>query len=162
MGTAFKLAPDGTETILHNFTGGADGSQPVAELLLDSAGNLYGTTFGGGDFLAGTVFKIDSTGNFSVLHSFNGNDGTEPQAGLVQDAAGNLYGTTSLFGETTHGTVFELDPSGNETILHKFTVSTDGKTPTSTLVLLKDGTLYGTTDTGGGGNSAGIIFRLKP
>ena len=79
---------------LHSFTGGADGSTPFAPLVRDKAGNLYGTTASGGSFRNGTVFKVDATGNETVLHSFTGLDGSSPLGGLARDKAGNLYGTT--------------------------------------------------------------------
>jgi uncharacterized repeat protein (TIGR03803 family) len=160
-GTVYKLAPDGTHTILHSFTGGADGDKPFAEPLLDAAGNLYSTTWGGGDFGKGTVFKIDSAGNFSVVHSFTGADGAGPQAGLVMDPAGNLYGTTFGGGDFNLGVVFEIDPSGNETVLHSFAGGTDGSAPTSTPVLTPDGTLFGSASQGGLHNG-GTLFKLKP
>jgi uncharacterized repeat protein (TIGR03803 family) len=123
-GTVFKLDTSGKETVLHSFTGGADGGNPDASLLLDTLGNLYGTTSGGGDLTCGTstgcgtVFKIDTLGNETVLHSFNGHaDGSSPTAGVVMDAAGNLYGTALLGGNRSCrqegcGTVFILGVVG--------------------------------------------------
>jgi uncharacterized repeat protein (TIGR03803 family) len=118
-GTAFKLDTTGKETVLHSFTGGADGGQPFAGLVRDAAGNLYGTTAGGGAFRNGTVFKLDTTGKETVLHSFTGGaGGSTPYRGLVRDAAGNLYGTTAFGGDSSCfdpygngcGTVFKLAP----------------------------------------------------
>jgi uncharacterized repeat protein (TIGR03803 family) len=111
-GTVFKLHKTGHETVLYNFTGGNDGSEPVAGVVRDSAGNLYGTTIGGGTYGAGTVFKLDNTGKETVLHSFGGGtDGSEPFAGLIRDAAGKLYGNTCYGGNYTGwGTVFEVTP----------------------------------------------------
>ena len=113
-GVVFKLAPhsDGswTETVLYNFAGQPDGSDPVGTLVRDAGGNLYGMTASGGSSGAGTVFKLDTTGKETVLHSFAGGaDGWFPQAGLLLDDEGNLYGTTSdaVYGT---GTVFELTP----------------------------------------------------
>src|ERR1022692_4422046 len=82
-----------TEKVLYSFSG-ADGANPYAGLVLDAAGNLYGTTYAGGVYGLGTVFKVDPAGHETVLHSFNGGDGANPYAGLVLDAAGNLYCTT--------------------------------------------------------------------
>jgi uncharacterized repeat protein (TIGR03803 family) len=91
-GTVFKLDTTGKETVRHSFTGGADGGQPFAGLIRDAAGNLYGTTAGGGAFGNGTVFKLDTTGKETVLHSFTGGaGGSSPIAGLIRDSAGNLY-----------------------------------------------------------------------
>jgi uncharacterized repeat protein (TIGR03803 family) len=96
-GVVFKLDTTGKETVLYTFTGGADGGTSYARLVRDSAGNLYGTTAGGGAFASGVVFKLDATGHETVLHTFTGGaDGGLPYAGLVRDSAGNLYGATLL------------------------------------------------------------------
>jgi uncharacterized repeat protein (TIGR03803 family) len=98
----FKLDPAGNETVLYQFAGGADGRYPNAGVVLDGAGNLYGTTEYGGDFSCpgscGVVYKIDPAGHETVLRTFTGADGAVPTAGVVLNA-GNLYGTT-LFGGT--------------------------------------------------------------
>jgi uncharacterized repeat protein (TIGR03803 family) len=118
-GVVFELSPTGTEAVLYSFTGGADGANPTAALVRDSAGNLYGTTFFGGgssacqffDGSCGVVFKLSPTGTETVLHSFTGGaDGATPLAGLIQDAAGNLYGTTYGGGAHGAGVVFRLSP----------------------------------------------------
>src|SRR5438105_317743 len=124
-GTVFELDGSGDETVLHSFTRSPDGAFPQAGLVRDRAGNLYGTTTFGGSFNRGSVFKLDTTGNETVLHSFTGVlDGAFPQAGLVMDKAGNLYGTTG-----SPGVVFKLDTSGNETLLYVFTDTPDGANP---------------------------------
>jgi uncharacterized repeat protein (TIGR03803 family) len=96
---AFKLSPAGILTVLHNFTGGADGEYPYGGLVSDRAGNLYGTTIGGGAHGAGVIFKLipcDSGYEYKLLYSFTGGaDGGLPYARLIRDAAGNLYGTTT-------------------------------------------------------------------
>lgn len=105
-GTVFSLDTSGKNfNVLHSFSG-TDGANPFADLVLDSSGNLYGTTFGGGSGSGGTVFKLNTSGSpFAVLYSFSGgDDGGKPHAGLVLDSSGNLYGTT--FGG--YGTVFEI------------------------------------------------------
>jgi uncharacterized repeat protein (TIGR03803 family) len=114
-GTVFKLAPDGTETVLYSFRGGADVRGPQS-LVRDTNGNLYGTTGAGGTGTAcgaqgcGTIFKVTGSGTESVLYSFTGGaDGSEP-IGLAMDAQGNLYGTTLLNGARNSGTVFKLTP----------------------------------------------------
>jgi uncharacterized repeat protein (TIGR03803 family) len=162
-GTIFEVARDGTETVLHSFSGGTDGDGPYAEPVLDSAGNLYSTTSGGGDFSKGTVFKIDSSGNFTVLHSFNGSDGSGPLAGLVLDAVGKIYGTTRIGGSYNVGVVFMISPAGKETVLHNFAgkLNGDGSYPDSTLVLGPHGTIYGSTRLGTR-LDRGSIFSLKP
>jgi uncharacterized repeat protein (TIGR03803 family) len=161
VGTVFRLRPGPVYILVHSFTGGSDGGSPQAESLLDDTGNLYSTTTYGGDFGAGTVFKVDSTGVFSVLHSFSGPDGFNPLAGLVMDASGNLYGTAFAGGDSNQGVVFKLDPSGNEAVLHSFAGGADGAHPMATLVLSPDGTLFGSTSQGGF-HGDGTIFRLKP
>jgi uncharacterized repeat protein (TIGR03803 family) len=112
-GVVFKLDMTGKETVLYNFTGGADGAGPQAGVIRDSAGNLYGTTWAGGsaegDRGKGVVFKLDVTGAESVLHSFAGSDGADSGAGLIGDSAGNLYGTTKTGGKG-NGVVFTIKP----------------------------------------------------
>ena len=159
-GVAFKLDTTGHETVLYSFTGGADGSNPCSGLVRDSAGNIYGTTFGGGASGWGTVFKLDATGHETVLYSFTGyGDGANPYAGLIRDAAGNLYGTTASGGTSGRGTVFKLDTTGNETILHNFTGNADGADPYAGLIQDSAGNLYGTTAEGGASNE-GTVFKV--
>jgi uncharacterized repeat protein (TIGR03803 family) len=149
-----------TFTDLYNFTGGADGADPWAGVVLDAADNIYGTTMFGGSSGYGTVFKMDSSGNETVLHSFAGTDGAEPWAGVIRDANGNIYGTTMWGGCCKDGTVFKLDPSGKQTVLHSFTGgTTDGCNPTMGLVQDKLGNLYGATQACGS-SSWGTIFKL--
>jgi uncharacterized repeat protein (TIGR03803 family) len=184
-GTVFELSPKAgggwNEAVLHSFNDvGTDGFFPVAGLLIDAAGNLYGTTTGGGaNGGGGTVFELtpQSGGNWTetVLHSFAGgpNDGADPAAGLIFDAAGNLYGTTFMGGSDTSGcqsdgcgTVFELTPQsgGNwtETVLHSFSDDgTDGTSPYASLLLDAEGNLYGTT-AAGGAQGYGTVFEVTP
>src|SRR5437763_9165981 len=120
-GTIFQISPAGTETVLYRFAGGNDGEHPGANLLLDSSGNLYGTTQGGGQFSAGTVFKYSVSGQETVLYTFTGGaDGGTPKCHLVRDGQGNLYGTAQSGGVSGMGAVFRLAPSGNETVLYFF------------------------------------------
>jgi uncharacterized repeat protein (TIGR03803 family) len=167
-GTVFKLDTTGLETVLYSFTGGSDGSIPLAGPILDAAGNLYGTTEAGGDLTCnggvgcGTVFELDTTGEETVLHSFTGKDGTSPIAGVIRDAAGNLYGTTPQGGRFSSGTVFKLDSIGEETVLYTFTGGrggTDGYYPDGALIRDAAGNLYGTTQLGGN-YSFGTVFKL--
>jgi len=169
-GTVFKLTPSGdtwSPTILWSFGNGTDGSTPLAGVVLDGQGNLYSSTFFGGDDDYGTVFELSPSGAETVLHSFvrNGTDGNYPQGSLVLDAEGNLYGTTTYGGDLACGEgcgiVFELSPSGTETILHSFTPNgTDGYHPVGNL-LFDNGKLYGTTGQGGVYNG-GTVFELVP
>lgn len=149
--------------VLHRFQGGADGAKPLAGLVRDAAGNLYGTTERGGSSICpsdgcGVVFKVDSNGHESVLHAFNRTDGKFPMAGLLLDAAGNLYGTTFSGGPSFFGTVFKIDPSGNETVLHGLSGS---GSPHAGLILDTAGNLYGTAEYGGY-NGQGSVFKLDP
>jgi uncharacterized repeat protein (TIGR03803 family) len=167
-GTVFKLNTTGKYKVLYSFTGGTDGKYPFAALVLDAAGNLYGTTYYGGSHLAcsgygcGTVFKVDRTGQETVLYRFKGaTDGKNSRAGLVRDAAGNLYGTNVGGGFPGEGTVFKLDTLGNETVLHIFGRDSEGAAPYADLILDAAGNLYGTT-AGGGAFGYGTVYKLTP
>jgi uncharacterized repeat protein (TIGR03803 family) len=161
-GTLFRMDPKtGQNTVLHTFTGGAaDGANPAGGLVADSVGNFYGTTRVGGIYNAGTIFRIDSSGESTLLHSFTGPDGELPKGSLVRDAAGNLYGATSGGGVYNYGTVFKLDAAGTLTTLCSFSGLSDGAAPEGRL-LLENSQLYGATR-GGGAAGAGIVFRVDP
>jgi uncharacterized repeat protein (TIGR03803 family) len=110
-GTVFKVTAAGTETVIHSFTGGADGSGPFSGLIRDAKGNFYGTTRDGGSVGAGTVYKLTPAGTETILYDFAGSgNGFSPWSGLVMDAEGNLYGTTAYGGAYGYGTVFEVTP----------------------------------------------------
>ena len=172
-GTVFILDMAGKETVLYNFTGGADGNQPFADLIRDAKGNLYGTTFWGGGSApcnggngCGVVFRLDTTGKETVLHAFTGTggDGANPYDGLVQDPNGNLYGTTVYGGSSGAcsggcGVVFEVTEAGKEEVLHSFSAGTDGANPYAGLVRDAEGNLYGTTNSGGS-YGEGTVFKL--
>jgi uncharacterized repeat protein (TIGR03803 family) len=179
-GTVYKFSPSGKETILYSFTGAnGDGKYPQGELVRDSAGNLYGTTSGGGTsgtacdgYGCGTVFKLNAAGQETVLYNFSGGvDGATPEAGVVRDSAGNLYGTTKLGGAYGWGTVFTVDESGTETVLHSFDgANGDGGDPVAGLILDSAGMLFGTTQGGGILNShcipgleigCGTVFQVS-
>jgi uncharacterized repeat protein (TIGR03803 family) len=163
-GTAFKLDKNGKRVWLHSFNLG-DGLSPMAGLMRDKAGNLYGTTVAGGDttcnlYGCGTVYKLDKTGKETVLHKFHGSpDGESPEALLVEDAEGNLYGTTLEGGDFGYGTVFKLDRTGRETVFHSFGGSGDGKLPYASVIRDTAGNLYGVT-AGGGPFAAGTVYEL--
>ena len=176
-GVVFKLDSAGAYSVLYSFTGGNDGGVPLAALILDSSGNLYGTASLGGNLTCtgssscGVVFAIDSANKYTVLYSFAGGaQGFSPESSLVRDGAGNLYGSTYYGGDLSCnngigcGTAFKLDTSGNLTTLHRFAGEPDGAFPTG---LLRDesGNLYGMTTIGGGGCTlpgCGTVFKLGP
>jgi uncharacterized repeat protein (TIGR03803 family) len=164
VGTAFKLAPDGSETVLHSFSDGSDGGIPFAGLVEDAQGNLYGTTYSGGDprCNCGVVFEIDAAGNESVLHTFEGgDDGATPYDGLILDKHSNLYGTTTEGGGACNcGMAFKLSPKGKLSVLHAFTGGSDGSFPYAGLVMDKHGNLYGASYQGGGACNCGAIFKI--
>jgi len=162
-GTVFKLDTAGAETVLHSFTGkNGDGKWPLAGLIRDAAGNLYGATeFGGEGSGAGTVFKLNQSGE-KVLYRFTGGaDGNQAYGGVIQDSAGNLYGTTNAGGTRNIGVVFLLDGAGVETVLHSFTGAGDGAFPWASLLRDSAGNLYGTTEYGGASAFGyGVVFKL--
>lgn len=177
-GTVFELSPSGKHTVLHAFAGPPDGALPAyGALVRDSAGNFYGATYEGGDvgcydggtFGCGTVYKLDSNRNESVLYAFLGSpDGNYPATNPVIDAAGNLYGTTDFGGIVNEygiglGTVFEVTPAGSETVLYSFPGGKYGSSPQAALLLDQSGNLYSTTYLGGiSEDCCGIIFKLSP
>ncbi|HEY6370057.1 MAG TPA: choice-of-anchor tandem repeat GloVer-containing protein [Candidatus Sulfotelmatobacter sp.] len=163
-GTVFKVDTSGTETVLHSFGGAGDGWNPTARVVLDTAGNLYGTTAYGGANGYGTIFKVDAAGNETILHSFaGGRDGANPNAGLVPDVAGNFYGTTQYGGRGCDrhgcGTVFRISAAGVETVLYRFADGADGASPLGGVALDSAGNIFGTTWLGGI-HSYGTVFRL--
>jgi uncharacterized repeat protein (TIGR03803 family) len=167
-GVVFKLDSAGNQTVLHTFTGGTDGGNPCAGVVMDPVGNLYGTAYQGGiagagvnKRGAGVVYKIDTGGQYSVLYSFTGGaDGSGPFAGVILDSAGNLYGTTYNGGvNNLYGVVYKLSPSGQETVLYSFKGAPDGANPYAGVVMDAAGYLYGTTY-GGGGHSAGAVYKV--
>ena len=163
-GTVFAITTSGTETVLHSFSGAADGALPYAALTKIN-GMLYGTTAGGAS-TSGTVYSVTTSGKESVLHRFQGiPDGADPQAALI-DVSGSLYGTTTFGGaQQNRGTVFQITTSDQEKLLYRFVFKSqgghrDGKYPESRLLNV-NGTLYGTTYEGGEGNR-GTIFKVTP
>ncbi len=168
-GTVYRLKPqnDGSwkEAVLYNFTGSGP---EQAGVILDSSGNLYGTTYGEGAYGFGSVFELaaqpDGSWTETTLHSFDGTEGCGPNAEVVFDTAGNLYGTTVGCGIHGAGIVFELspDPQGkwNATTLYNFGNPPDGGFPDTALVLDSAGNLYGTTFFGGV-NNFGTVFEIS-
>jgi uncharacterized repeat protein (TIGR03803 family) len=163
-GVVFELSPDGAgwkETVLHSFgvPSGTDGSAPINGLIMDSAGNLYGTTFSGGGCGCGSVFELSPSGDGWTERVIYATDIGMGYAGLAMDAAGNIFGANA-------STVFQLSPNGNggwnPTVIHTFTGGPkDGSDPQGTPVLDQAGNLYGTTAYGGAKN-LGTVYKLIP
>jgi len=174
-GIVFELSPTAggpwTETVLHRFAGGtADGSTPYSGVILDHAGNLYGTANSGGASNAGLAYELSpngtSTWTETILHNFNGSpDGAAPFASLVFDTVGNLYGTTYKGGSANQGTVFELTPQAGGTwtaaVLHSFHGAADGSDLFENVILDAAGNIYGSAESGGSAN-CGVSFKLSP
>ena len=170
-GTVFQLTRSGngwTQTVLHSFLGGSDGSNPVGPLVIDPAGNIYGIASTGG-LGFGTVFELtpsDGGWNFSVIYTFQGGtDGVVgiDSGGLALDAAGNLYGTTEMGGSTGTGTVFELSPSDGgwtKTTLYSFAGGNDAADPLTGVTLDSAGNLFGAT-VAGGTDGGGAVFEVS-
>ena len=161
-----------TTDVIYSFAGGADGEYTDTDLVIDSAGNLYGTSVLGGDFGGGTVFQLTPSGNswiHTVLYSFSGGaDGGEPYKGVTLDAEGNLYGTAVTGGagscEGGCGVAYKLTNSGGtwtQTVIHSFTGGDDGSGPGAGLTIDNHGNLYGMAPTGGA-NGLGVIYQLHP
>lgn len=169
-GTVFELSPSGggwTEKVLYSFQNDGDGSNPTSGLLLDAAGNIYGTTSNGGTDGGGTVFELTPSGGgwtYSALYNFVGNHNCGPLAGVTMDAAGSLYGTTLCDGAFGGGSVFKLTPSGGGwtyTSEYDFTGGNDGKNPYSVVTLDTAGNMFGTA-AHGGANLSGVVWEITP
>ncbi len=173
-GIVYELTPSQngwTETVLYSFIGDSDGRYPQGGVIFDQAGNLYGTTWIGGDGGNGTVFKLSPSQNgwiLTTLYSFS--DGGGPLGDLAIDAAGNLYGTTNMGGLYCRGSVFKLTPNGDNwtyTLLHSFIYDVDGQDgqfPYAGVTLDANGNIFGTTYLGGTGYGGGdgIVYEITP
>jgi uncharacterized repeat protein (TIGR03803 family) len=179
-GSVFKMTAAGMVTNIYSFTGLEDGFSPAGQLALGTDGNFYGVTAfnnivyqGTKNLFYGTVFKITPGGVLTTLYMLDGavnfTDGVNPDAGLVQASDGNFYGTTykgyyinyngSIY-DSSHGTVFRVTPAGAFNTMTAFNDFDDGAFPASVLVEGADGSLYGTTTTGGPGGQ-GTIYRIS-
>ncbi len=159
-----------TEHTLYNFTNGSDGSYPIAGLIFDQSGNLYGATINGGSGGGGTVFELSpSNGSWTLntIYSFTGyyaNSNCGPESALVMDGAGNLYGATACDGANDFGSVFMLTLSNgiwSQTVLHDFTGGGDGGNPYCQVAFDTRGNLYGTTFQGGT-LDLGVVWEITP
>lgn len=172
-GTVFQVAPDGTHTVLYNFTGGADGGQAYGGVTLDPEGNLYGATVTGGSGSCedgcGVAYKLTNNGGVwtqQVLHAFTGgDDGSGPGAGLSIDEQGNLYGMTPIGGSYGLGVIYQLHPRQNGSyafrVIHTFTGGSDGSSASvGRMIFDQAGNLYGAA-TVGGDFGQGVVFQLR-
>lgn len=167
-GAVYQLKPSGsgwTPHTLYSFSGGDDGDEPLGGVVLDAAGNVYGSTIAGGPAGGGVVFELVRSGSdysYTSLYTFAG--GAGPASTLTLDTAGNLYGTTLGDGAYGGGNVFKLTPSGNGwtyTDLYDFQSGNGGSTPIGGVTIGAQGNLYGTT-TGGGAHNAGVVWEITP
>ncbi len=160
-GTVFQMATDGTVTGLYSFTGGGDGATPFGALSQGPDGNFYGTTFQGGAYDNGTVFKVTPNGVLANLISFNITNGDLPYAALALGSDSNFYGTTYQGGAVGRGTAFRVSTNSVLTTLHSFSDGADGGQVAAGLLRGSDGSFYGTTYTGGA-FGYGTVFCITP
>jgi uncharacterized repeat protein (TIGR03803 family) len=156
-GSVWQFTAQGGLRTLYVFQNGYDGEWPDQAPIVDGAGNLYGTTYiQNGSPFAGAVWRIDTWGNFSVVHDLVGaTDGYGPNSPLLLDKNGNLYGTTLYGGAYNLGTVYRITPSGGFSVVHTFANNADGAEPTGNLVNDGYGTIYG-------GTASGTVFKIAP
>jgi uncharacterized repeat protein (TIGR03803 family) len=161
-GTIFKIAPNGSLTVLYSFTGGADGYHPAPPPIQGTDGNFYGTAFSGGSGSGcGTVYRMTTSGAFTTLFQFGGGNGCHPVAPLVLGTDGDFYGTTGFGGDRGgDGVIFKIAPKVGFTVLYAFD-GVHGSRPYAPLVQGSDGNFYGTT-VAGGGWSGGVVFQITP
>ena len=170
-GTVYRVTPQGTLTVLFNFTG-PDGANPEGALIVGPDGALYGTTLIGGTNNRGTVYRITLDGKLTTVYSFTAlgaytstgvgtnPDGCNPRAGLLLGKDGNFYGTTYQGGAKGYGTVFRMTPAGAITTVRAFEGAPfDGGNPLAGVSQGPDGSLYGTTERGGA-SGLGMVWRL--
>jgi uncharacterized repeat protein (TIGR03803 family) len=160
-GTLFKIAPDGTEIILHSFGTGTDGSEPDGGVTINqSTGDLYGTAESGGASGNGVIWELAANGNYSVLHDFSSTDGSFIRGRMIRDTLGNFYGTALFGGVNGDGTVFKYSFDGVFSVLHTFN-GTDGEFPEHGVIRDRAGNLYGVTAFGGASDN-GTVYKIAP
>jgi uncharacterized repeat protein (TIGR03803 family) len=156
-GTVWQFTVKGGLKTLYIFQNGTDGEWPDQAPVVDSSGNIYGTThIRSGSEFAGAVWVLHASGQFAVLHDLNGaTDGYGPNSPLLLDLDGNLYGTTGSGGANGYGTVFRVTPQGSFSVVHTFADNGDGAEPTGNLVQNNHGTIFG-------GTAYGAVFKIVP
>jgi uncharacterized repeat protein (TIGR03803 family) len=166
-GTVFRINTDGSGFLaLHTFKTATEGAVPAGGVLVDTDGTIYGTTSAGGANGAGVIFRISTGGVYVVLHHFVGAVLTGPKGELVFGTDGAIYGTQFGGGAFNRGTIFRVTKAGIYAVLHDFTgfqssQNPDGASPDGALALGADGTIYGTTTTGGSSN-LGTAWSIRP
>ncbi|QMU27671.1 choice-of-anchor tandem repeat GloVer-containing protein [Adhaeribacter radiodurans] len=161
-GTYFRITPKGDFKVLYSFQNDDTGYSPWGTLLDGNDGYYYGMTNAGGSFLAGVIFRVTPSGEYTVMHSFdNYEDGSSPRGNLIKGKDGNFYGLTNVGGDYNTGTFFKMAPDGTVTKLHSFYQYDDGDLPAGSLVQGKDGNFYGMAARGGK-NGHGTIFKFTP
>lgn len=159
-GTIFKLTPAGVYTVMRSFTYATDGTNPKGHLVQGKDSVLYGITYGGGTYGYGTIFKITTSGSFSVLRHFNKTaDGGQSYSSLVEGRDGNLYGLTYYGGTYGYGTLFKITKAGVFTVLRHLNGTTDGGYPQGDIIQGSDGNIYGSCYSGGSKGN-GTIFKM--
>lgn len=165
-GVAYSIATDGTFTKLHDFSTSVDGDIPTTGLTLGPDGNYYGVARGGANN-CGTLYSITPSGSFQLIHSFTSAEGVIPYSHLVLGPGGYLYGVCAQGGTNNSGTLYRTDTLGNITVLHNFGPSDlhfagpDGVEPLGNIVVMADGTVFGSTFYGGA-NGTGVIYKIDP
>ncbi len=161
-GTIYKIDSAGNFTLLHTLSDYTEGANPSAPLVQDGSNFwFYGVTEHGGPNSVGSIFRVDSKGDFQVLHLFNYGDGGYPES-LIQASDGNFYGSTYLGGQHDQGVVFKMDTFTHKvTVLHHFTGGSDGGGASVGFLQATDGYLYGLTENSGGGVEGGTLFRIS-
>ncbi len=158
-GAVFGLTASGSVT--YAFQGSPDGSDPQGAMVYDGKGNLYGTTVVGGKYNDGTVFRISTSGQETVLYSFGAaGDGAHPYGDLYYDGSRYLYGTNAQGGAHSGGAVFRVSTAGREKVLYSFACGTDGCGPYSGLTPVGRGSFAGVTYSGGSGSNLGTVYEI--
>jgi uncharacterized repeat protein (TIGR03803 family) len=167
-GVLFLINGAGQYSVIHDFTGGLDGGNPIAPPVQAGDGDLYGTTSGTGAGSAGTVYKVTLSGAFSTIFTFSsdGSQGTQAEAPLLQAADGNLYGTANAGGISNCGTIFAVSRGGTLVFDYSFSCRAGGWGPVGPVLQASDGNFYGTTELGGSGDGCdgepcGTVFKLS-